>query len=388
MQRVEEDMLGKLKKSNLLLSFIIVTTLISGCSNNLGNQENLSNDNSSEEKNIATKFTEFSDIFSEYESFSFPDNVNFTPTYLSDDAVVFGEFHDLDSRTNIGIAKYNLRTKEFDILSESESKSNFLTIIIIMANGEFVVYEEFDQELMVSKYYLYYFNAKKKELIYEINEVAPIHYTQAIQSEDNIIMNVYNSNNQTYNNIKFDTISKKNEMIEEQNCGFPILFKDKLYYVLIDNQKFETKIIEYDIEKSSKNELMSIKGQDKYISGLYTNENDMFVSIDSSSTKMYTYDVENNKLTYFFESEWMETPSFENKYLTWLGGSKDPTQGRPQYYLFDIKKNLNIEYNDSIILLSKSGMMWVKFKVDSNSIPKGNIFNPQYSEIRYFEWSK
>lgn len=387
-----------IKKVISINLLFVLATILFGCQNDSNNTEKEQNINysqisitnnsdnyfsieDSETKNITDIPVEENSIAFEGSSdFTYPSDINFVPTFLNDDNILFGEADESINRSKLFLASYDLNTGDFHKLKDIDLKSDYSAIGIITANKDYVIYEENNQKVNTSIYYLYDLNNKEYSKIYTIDGIPQLHYTEASFCNDGIMFNFYST--EGYKNKFLNINTKKVIDIENENCGYPVFYKGFWYYIIIDNQNSITQLIKFDMDNLTKEVIYQTDTTDNYLSGIYCNEDRLFLMIQSSNTKKcYEVNIDEKNINYIFESDWIESVLLNKKYMTWLGSNTLENRNRPQYYLFNLD-NYNQEINeDGKIFLSNNGIVRIKYKKSDAEITKGTIYTNENSSI-------
>lgn len=322
------------------------------------------------------------DIFSSSKHFSYPDYINFIPTYLSEDNILYGEGDESENRSKLFLGSYNLDNGKFSKLAYLKAQSEYASIGIITASKSLIVYEESDQGNNISQYYIYDIKNRKTKKLYSISNIPALHYTQAFIATDGIMFNLYNPDTTGYINMFYCFDSDTLIEVERENCGFPIIYNNLWYYVKIDNKNATTQLIEFDLKNRNKKILYETVNQNEYISGLYSNGKKIFITFQKGqNTCFYEINFKTNKINYLFESEWIESIILNDKYVSWLGSNTLPERNRPQYYLYEIDTSIIFQNNGGPIFLSHNGIVWIEYKKDDKEIKKGEIYNNDNTSI-------
>lgn len=410
MPLVEEAMRGKrfIRKINKSFLAIILTAYLLGCKSDtpIMNESKLLEGNSyiNHEIEHEVYFTinktsskivldllneSIEKLFVSQKALEFSENYSFIPLLLSEDNILYGEGDESSDRSKLFLGAYNLENGEFEKLFPIKTDSKYASIGVIVASNEYVVYEESDQENNISYYYLYDKNIDDVSLLYSISNIPVLHYTQVYVADDGIMFNFYDSDTTFYKNVFYTFDNKSLSIIENENCGFPVKFNDLWYYIRINNDQKITQLIEFDMKALTKKVVYETLNQDQYLIGVYSNQKNVYVLIRENQTNcLYKIDFDNHKFDYLFESEWIESVAINNSYISWLGTNTIANRIRPQYHLYDLKKNCIYRNNGGPVYLSENGIAWIKYKKNDAEIKKGELYNNKNTQIVFEKLEK
>ncbi|MEG0823347.1 MAG: hypothetical protein RSG07_02455 [Erysipelotrichaceae bacterium] len=386
-------MLGRIKKRKVLiyifLIFILVFLFLMYKNQNsnydkIEIEDNINNYlslNDSSNALIQNKYSD--DPFEKAMELKYPKDINFVPAYLNDQNYLFGEIDLSNDRTDIGIGSYNLEKNEFRILEKIHMKSKYASIGIVIATDKAVIYEETDQQNGVSDFYLYDLTLKKSIKLHSIKEIPPIHYSNADSNNFGIMLNFYTKDG--YNNYFYSYDNKELVKIENENCGFPVYCNNLWYYVLIDNKKKTTELIEFDMINSNKRVLYKTVEKNNYISGVYSNGIELFLLMQNGEFKdIYEVDLKNKTMNIKFKDSWIESLVLNQNFMSWLGKNELPDRKRPQFHFINLNEFSTVSNEDGKIFLSNNGIAKINYKKSDVEIPKGKIYMNDNSSI-YFK---
>lgn len=196
------------------------------------------------------------------------------------------------------------------------------------------------------------------------------------------MFNFYNPENEKYTNQFYSFQDEDFTTIENDNCGFPIECNGLWYYTKIDNQNLVTQLIEFDLSNQNKTILYETKNGDNYISGLYSNGTEILITINKgNSICLGQVDLEKRQIEYLLESDWIESVQVNEDYISWLGSNTLSDRIRPQYYLYDIEKEILYQNDGGAIFLADDSMVWVEYKKKDSEIKKGEIYQNKNTDI-------
>lgn len=323
------------------------------------------------------------ELLNGYVAYNWPEGVYFTPLYLSDAGIVYGEADASDNRSELYFASYDMNTGEYKNIKGIYNDSLYLSIKVISANDEFILFEEYDQANGTAQYYLFDLKSDTYEEFHRIENIPP-HTTDAIWTDSGIMLNIYDEAVQHYMITFYSFDTKEFEIVEDKNSGYPVYYKNKWYYLRVDNEMFITQLVEYETETKSKKVIYETEGQNNFMFGLYGDKNNLLLVMENDSIeKVYKVDVENRKISYFFEDEWIESIVIKNNLMSWTGSITVENRIRPQIHLLDLDSEMQYLYTDNILLLANNGIAWVNLKKSDNEVGKGQIFINENSQLAY-----
>lgn len=324
------------------------------------------------------------DTFSEYEAFSYPEKINFTPTALNENAILFGEAYYLNDLTNKFLAAYDLNTKEFRTLKEISPKSDQVVIGIVNVNKDMVIFQEYDYAQATAQYYIYDLTTDTYSELYQITNVGAIHYTDATFYDDFIFLNFSDPQSNRYLTMVYSLLDGSLTTIEEMNSASPVIYRNLCYYIRIDNENAKTQLVAFDMSKNTKEVLYETNTVDEFLFSLNADGEHFYLFMMSQGiTQCYSVDTENREFHYEFEEDWIESVQLKNNYLSWLGEPTAENRIRAQYYLMDIEKEIQYIHDGGSIFLSDNGIAWIEYLKDEDDIAKGETYRNSNSEIRY-----
>lgn len=323
------------------------------------------------------------ELLHDYLAFDWIDGIYFTPLYLSEAGIVYGEADASDNRSELYLASYDMNTGEFRNIKGLNNGSLYSSVKINLVTDEFILFEEYDQAKGIAQYYLYDLKNDTYEEFHKIENIPP-HTTDAVLSENGIMLSIYDESSQHYIITFYSFDTKEFEILEDKNSGYPVYYRDKWYYLRVDNETFITQLVEYEAETKIKNVIYETKGQNKFLFGLYCDENNLLLVMENDSIeKVYKVDVENKEINYFFEDEWIESIVIKNGLMSWIGTVTIENRIRPQVYLLDLDSGIQYLYTDNILLLANNGIAWVNLNKSDDEVGKGLIFINENSQLAY-----
>lgn len=324
------------------------------------------------------------ELLSNSESYMFPKEFEFKPNGLNDNGILFGEAVRLSDSSDRYLASFDLVANDFKLLKNVENKENYIVIGIVNVSNDYVIFQEYDYTLATAYYYLYDLNHETVKEFYRIENLNALHYNTAFFSKDFILLNLADPETLTYQSMYYSVQDGKIVKFEQESSKAPIFYKGICYYIRIDNENAKTQLVAFDFVKNTKEVLYETTDNDVFMTGLYTNNEQLYMLLYNKDVyQFYEVDIDKRTLSYYFEGNWIESVNFKNNYLTWLGDSYTEGRNRSQYYLFDVKQNINYLHEQASIRLSTTGIAWVQYLRPENEIGKGQTFINGNSEIRY-----
>lgn len=321
-------------------------------------------------------------LLSGSEVFTYPSDGYFTPLFLSWDDTLLGTL----TADETVLTSCNLETGEYTNIQPPRDVS-YTAIGIPYGDENGIIYECYDQNMGTTAYYYYDKSTEKNVLIKEICSIPPVHFCQVYASGQEMMLNLYNEQTGYYSNWMYTAKENKLSLVEENNCGYPVFVNGYWYWIAIDKQKHETSLIRYD--GTDKEQLLTITGEDRYLSGLYSDGAYTVLLVHNNDTnECYLIDFAEGATTYLFEDSWMESVRVQNGKMRWLGEAKSEGRIRPQYYLYDLKERIHYEYTDGSLFLNDHGIAWIEYKKSDTEITKGNMYNNEYTRICYRNFTK
>lgn len=373
--------------------FLLVLILIfSGCNNQDNNLQNESQSYMNITPVKENKYEEFSkksidSLLNNSVVISYPNDTYFVPTYLDNEHRLIGQTSTNDE--NVFLTIHNLSTLEFKKIKKADGTKGYTSIRVIYSDKDYLMFEELDQKLQKSNLMIYRYKNGETFNITTICDIPPISYSQATKMEDGLILNLYNSETKMYSNYIYTFSNNSLKIIEDENCGFPIYQNKKIFYVLIDNQNSITKLVEYNVKNGKKEILYETKGQESYISGMYCDGNEIYMTLHSEMKEdWYFVDLETELLKYEFTTDLIESVQFKNGYLSWVGSPKIENRIRLEYFLCNSNHEVTYINDNGMILLSDNGLVCITYKKQDVEIPKGEMYLDENTYISFFTFDE
>lgn len=262
------------KKFLIAISCLLLVTLTGGCDKNIKNQDikEIHSITLSPTENISYKNLDIKEYFSDAKELLYPDNYEFIPNKLIEDMLIVGEAKSINPPYTDHLAIYNIEKQKLQIINSklNNSESKNMKQKILAVNSKNIIFEQYTAGL--AKYYIYNIEKEQTDLIVENSGVPELHFSQASLNDEYFALSTLDSIGKTYN-IKLYKISDlSSKDISNINSGFPVFYKDGLYYIEIDNEKFTTKLIKYNYKNDFKKDIYSIENKDSYIAFLNYSE--------------------------------------------------------------------------------------------------------------------
>lgn len=143
----------------------------------------------------------------------------------------------------------------------------------------------------------------------------------------------------------------------------------------------------YNLITFKKNELSKTEGKGEFYNGLYSNDKELII-VKQTPEGMTFYQRDGDNSQKLFFSEYSESVSSYNGFLTFLGNNQTSNDGRLQYYLYDLNKKIKYDYDGSVLYLSNVGIFWVEYLTPESQIANGEVFTRENSRMRFFEFSE
>ncbi|PXX80950.1 hypothetical protein [Dielma fastidiosa] len=325
-------------------------------------------------------------LLNDFVTLEWPADVYFSPLYLSDDGVVYGEADRSENRSALFLASYNCNTGEFKELKNMDGDSIYASFKILIVYENNLIFEEYNQANGIAYYYMYDLDTDMYKVIKQSENVPP-HYNIADMDKNGLMFNWYDdlsTEDNKYIITYYSFAINEFEVVEEENSGHPVYHKNKWYYLREDKENMITQLIQYDMRTKAKTIIYETTGLENCMMGLYGDENNLILMMNNNSlTKVYEIDVEKDKIFYYFESEWIEAVNIKNGIMTWSGTKTIENRSRPQNYLLDLNTDIHYLFADSDLLLSNTGIAWIDLKKPDNEIAKGQLSINENSQLAY-----
>jgi len=313
----------------------------------------------------------------------YPENVQATPLLFTDTKKLIMQTRSQDC---LSLLSMDVETKEFTLLKEMKKAPVWVSFVVHGHGENHLILEEYHPDTRMSFYYDLNMEDKTEHLICEVSDISDIHFTNTDYRDGLFALNLYNPKTNYYSTYIYSTKEHSLSLIEENNSAYPVFCYGNLYYILIDNDKGETSLIEY--ADGNKKELESIKDRERFLYGLYSNGKNLLKAVyNKGRTEIYGLD-HRFLATKLYETESAEGLQYKNRWIAFLGSIRSEDRERLQYYLMDRDTKTDYFYEDGPVFLSEAGMVWVKFKKPENQIEKGGVFQSENSELRFFAFEK
>lgn len=340
---------------------------------------------SSKKEQVQFKSESSSKLLNQSKILSYSDSFSFVPTFLGDDKFIYG-YSMNEQEKKSSLISLNLENNKYSVIKSVDFAENPITFGVYYADEDYVIFNEYHYEGQESKYFLLNKKDNNSLEILNIPEVPPLHFTE-IKRWGNRFIIVTSDSTGNYPVISYDLESKEITSIEPNNSGYPVVIDNILYYILLDNTQLTTSLMSYNLITFKKNELSKTEGKDEFYNGLYSNDKELIIVKQTpEGMTFYQRDGDNSKKLFF--SEYSESVSSYNGFLTFLGNNQTSNDGRLQYYLYDLNKKIKYDYDGSVLYLSNVGIFWVEYLTPESQIANGEVFTRENSRMRFFEFSE
>lgn len=322
------------------------------------------------------------DLFSAPQTYTYPEQYDFVPGFLSDTNVLYGVANTSGTSADTSLAAYDLNTGGFTVVAPMSKQSEYGSIIVTAANADYVIYEETDQQQGTSRYYLLNLKTKARNEMLSLTSVPAIHYTQAVLTDDGVMMNYYDADGERYVNGFYSFAQQTMLPVETNNCGFPVLLDEVWYYIVIDNANQVTKLVRLDLAQQTKDVVLSVEGDGAYMNGLFRSGSRLILSVMKDGVSYY-YTVKGSSCSPLFHAEWIESVVASNRYATWLGGSMLEDRVRPEYFVYDFTDEVLYQNDGGPVFVNDNGIAWVRYKHEDSAIEKGKLYTNDNSMLEF-----
>lgn len=314
---------------------------------------------------------------------------SFTPLKINQNGYVFGESQSFEG--TIALTMLNIETNEFTDIHIAKDEGTSMGVGC--ASDKYVIYKVINQFESYIGYYCLNLETMETDLIYEITDFNLVADETAVIYQDKAFLTLieYDKIKGTYEYplLEYDMKTKELSVLKDGTNGYPVIIKDKMYYIDIDNAALTTRLIQHDL--NTKDEKVLAEGNDKdgYFTKLDVNENDLLIEImQDHYSSIYKMNWDKQILTPYITLNDMKEWNCSSGYLVWIGTSMDKERMRPQYYFMDMQSNVVYHYNDSLIYFSDDGVLWNEFLTNESEIPKGQIFQQGNSQMMWKAFEK
>lgn len=325
------------------------------------------------------------DLLSDSISLPFPDNEMFTTSHFADSGLLFGEINKSDNERML--AQLNVDTGEYTILKEIGN--SHLNVIASSEKYIFYLEVEYSANYASASFSLYIMDLVKQQstMIFELDETSSIFKVDGTFYDDYLfyIVDEEKDGKQISEVKQYNLTSGSIETLVKGTNDSLVILEDKLFTIHIDNINLKTELYEIDLRNFNQQSLFMTDDNFKWINYLGTDDKDLFIIFrNDQGIELTKFDFSNNKVLTVFENySFIENPKIVNNYMYWLGEPRSEERQKSQYYLYDIENHINVIYDQGPLLISRKGIIWIEFKKNDYDIPKGKIFIPENSEIRY-----
>ncbi|MEY8462566.1 hypothetical protein [Streptococcus merionis] len=324
------------------------------------------------------------DLLGASDTLSYPQNYSFIPTFLGDDGVAYGYSEDQKS-LSISLIALDTSSNKYTNLYSVNKESAPITLGVYYADSDFVLINEYHYASSESKYLVLEKETGQARKILSFENVPPLHLTEADRYADAFYINTSDSSG-NYLIYEYHLTTGSVEIIESENSGFPTIYKDDLFYIQFDNLNTKSKLLKYSIKAKEKVVIATTTQKEEFFNGLYSNGEEFILFRQvGDSIEVERGDIDH--LTPFIKVNSAELPVYSRHYFSFIGTPKDGDGRRMRSQLYDVEKNIEYMYDDSVLYLSQSGILWVEYLKAESEIETGQIFKKENSVIRYFSFN-
>ncbi len=138
-------------------------------------------------------------------------------------------------------------------------------------------------------------------------------------------------------------------------------------------------------------EIRSFSYEEGYVNNLLTWNNKlvwmMIPGPDYSSSQFYKFNALTQEPEIFLEIPGLiDSPKIGGEILTWWSPSDLKGRSHTKYSVYNLLDAELIPYEESVIIPSDSGILWTRFNLPENEIPKGEIFLKDNSSLMVFHY--
>lgn len=367
----------------LMISFLFIVTSIS-CAKENDNNLIQSKDFSSDLNTVSDfEIQNASDLLKDSKALPHLEGAVYTPLALNEDKIVFGEAVKEDD--SITLTQLDIQSLLYEDLYQAKTGR----ISIMCVSNNYVIFTEYDQFSSIQEYYCLELATKKVDMITSIDNFHPLVQVEGVIKDDKAYVSLLN--NDGFDNIyymyEYDMVNHSLSVIDKNNSGFPVIYDSNLYYLQIDNQNLETYLIYYNLKNQEREVLAYGNEKDGYFHNLTSDGEHLILQVTKGYINSF-YEVHPNDKTIegYVQIPGVDAFTGYQNHFTWTGGQLSDERMRPQYYLLNSQKEILYHYNDSILYPTSKGILWTKFLITENEIPKGEIFHNENSQLMWFEY--
>lgn len=370
--------------------FLILCLGLSGCKSTSSIQKSFS------EEPAAFPLTYSVDDLNDFQSLSQPlDTSGFKsviPLGFSNEGMVPSTIIDNEGTTWIGF--YSSIDQNWSLIKSLESARQEASFYLIAISESYLVFGEFipHEESILSKIWSYNL---EKNLLKEIAHYEGyfMNVAKGIIVDSLLFINFP---------VKDDFLTYKidlNQMEEidldspfvDFHCDSPVYVDGFLFYIAIDRDSLETSVWKSDLRGEMREEIRSFSYEEGYVNNLLTWNNKlvwmMIPGPDYSSSQFYKFNALTQEPEIFLEIPGLiDSPKIGGEILTWWSPSDLKGRSHTKYSVYNLLDAQLIPYEESVIIPSDSGILWTRFNLPENEIPKGEIFLKDNSSLMVFHY--
>lgn len=314
------------------------------------------------------------------------DGYRFIPTYFTDQGFVLGELDSLTNDQEKYFAYFDVNTMKYQIVKQL-AKSPYSSLAVISASDQYIVFCTLDTQ-GANKGVIYVYDTQKKTCTKILETEAQRMRVFGSIYKDDVYFSVLEKEN--YVTYEYQIKTKKLKKLSlATNSNFPIRIQDDLYYVSKDAKKETIALQKMNLKTNAKKTMFTRDAKNNAVqfTAMCNDGNELYIFIaDNTNVYCYKLDTKSNKMELYFQQDKLEYPLIRGGYMTFSKVASGENRVHPHEYVLDLHNNINYDYQDSIIMPSKKGIVWVKFCKNEKDIPKGALFTNQNTKMMYKEF--
>lgn len=368
----------RMKNRHIFGNFLIILCFVSmfyGCGQNKNSYEQ-----NNVNETLQSKSYEVKNLF---------ENYDFIPIALLENDWIMGNLVSLENDQK-ALGYIDIKTNVKGIVKQLDSTSITSSTYSIASSEDYFVFSEIDTSVDNTNHvFVYVLKTKELILLYSQKNDSFLAKIEGTIYQDLLYLNY--PENGTYKTYCYDLKTGKTDLFCDNNSCAPVILENKAFYLSIDNAAASTTLFESDLDgKNAKEIIVDIENQE-WIHHLRSNNKMLYLFVvnnDSQHQPVTTciqYDVMNDvELDLFSKIGYMESPIVGENYISWWNpNDKEASRIHTRYSLFDMRKKIFVDYDDSVILLNKSKILWTRFNKEESEIEKGRIFSDNNSTLMY-----
>ena len=318
---------------------------------------------------------------------AYPAGVAFIPEMLDKDGLLWGEADASGTRTALKLASYDLTNQHFVSYDLGESLSEQAGLGVKYIDEDYVIYEVHDYIRQSVYLDILQRESGEQRNILTMEQAPSIHISQVGAMKESFLISTFDPASGGYTVSSYDPRSRKRTAIENKNSGFPVYAHGKLYYLLVDNSKLRTQLVELDFERQEKIVRLETNGKKQYLNGLYgTDQGVMLVMNQDGRYHWLLLDPADGFLHCLFTSGAAEAVDTAQGYYTWSGPSEQEERDRLEYFFVHPEDKMRYVNPSGRILCSESGFAVIHYRKPDREIPKGAMYTDDNSSIRFYRY--